>query len=122
MNTEEHDDLWELLGKARQPAPSPFFSRNVLREVRGLQQERRSLWASFFFRWQPLTATVCVAALLTGSWIASIRQEAEEQRQRQQLLVMAEKVFTSPDYGVIKDLDELLESEKNSAWLTADVN
>ncbi|HEV7402564.1 MAG TPA: hypothetical protein VGO11_06555 [Chthoniobacteraceae bacterium] len=119
MNTEEHDDLWELLGKARQPAPSPFFSRNVLREVRGLQQERRSFWAGFFFRWQPLTATVCVAALITGSWIASNRRQAEE---RQQLLVMAEKVYTSPDYGVIKDLDELLDSEKNSAWLSADVN
>jgi hypothetical protein len=121
MNTEEHDDLWELLGKARQPAPSPFFSRNVLREVRGLQQERRSLWAAFFFRWQPLTATVCVAALIAGSWIASNRRQADEQQQ-QQLLVMAEKVYTSPDYGVIKDLDELLDSEKNSAWLSADVN
>ena len=119
MNTEEHDDLWELLGKARQPAPSPFFSRNVLREVRGLQQERPS-WTRFFFRWQPLTATICLAALLTGNWIASNHRRAEEQRQ--QLLVMAEKVYTSPDYGVIKDLDELLDSEKNSAWLTADVN
>ena len=120
MNTEEHDDLWELLGKARQPAPSPFFSRNVLREVRGLQQERRSPWISFFFRWQPLTATVCIAAVLAGSWVAASRREAEEQRH--QLMLMAERVYTSPDYGVIKDLDELLDSEKNSAWLTADVN
>lgn len=120
MNTEDHDDLWELLGKARQPAPSPFFSRNVLREVRGLQQERRTVWASLFFRWRPLTATVCVAALLTGSWLAASHRQAEEQRQ--QLLVMAERVYTSPDYAVIKDLDELLDSEKNSAWLTADVN
>ena len=121
MNTEEHDDLWELLGKARQPAPSPFFSRNVLREVRGLEQERRASWTSFFFRWQPLTATVCVAAVLAGSWIASHRHDDEEQ-QRQQLIVMAERVYSSPDYAVITDLDELLDSEKNSAWLTADVN
>ena len=120
MNTEEHDDLWELLGKARQPAPSPFFSRNVLREVRGLQQERRPAWLSFLLRWQPLTATVCVAALLTGSWVASSHRQAEEQRR--QLMSMAERVYTSPDYGVIKDLDELLDSEKNSAWLSADVN
>lgn len=122
MNNEEHDDLWELLGKARQPAPSPFFSRNVLREVRGLQQERRTSWTSFFFRWQPLAATVCVAALVTGSWIASIHRQDAEHQQQQQLMVMAEKVYTSPDYGVIKDLDELLDSEKNSAWLSADVN
>ena len=31
---EEHDELWQLLGKANQPQPSPFFSRNVLRAIR----------------------------------------------------------------------------------------
>jgi hypothetical protein len=34
MNSEEQDALWELLGKAKEPAVSPFFSRNVLRELR----------------------------------------------------------------------------------------
>ena len=34
MNTEEHDDLWHLLGKAKVPEVSPFFSRNVLRALR----------------------------------------------------------------------------------------
>ena len=34
MNTEEHDDLWQLLGKARTPSVSPFFSRNVVRAAR----------------------------------------------------------------------------------------
>ena len=31
---EEHDELWQLLGQARQPQVSPFFSRNVLRAIR----------------------------------------------------------------------------------------
>jgi hypothetical protein len=34
MKNEEHDDLWELLGRARPVKASPMFSRNVLRAVR----------------------------------------------------------------------------------------
>jgi hypothetical protein len=57
--------------------------------------------------------------LVTAGWIATERRQAQEQEQRQ-LLAMAERVFTSPDYGVINDLDELLDSEKNAAWLGGD--
>jgi hypothetical protein len=30
----ENDALWRLLGKSRPPSASPFFARNVLREIR----------------------------------------------------------------------------------------
>ena len=30
----ENDALWNLLGKASHPEASPFFARNVLREIR----------------------------------------------------------------------------------------
>jgi len=30
----ENDALWDLLGKASHPKASPFFARNVLREIR----------------------------------------------------------------------------------------
>ena len=119
MTPEDHDDLWELLGKARQPVASPFFSRNVLREIRGMQQERRASWTSLFFRWQSLTASVCLAALVAAGLLASHHRDAEvqQQQQQQQLLAMAERVSTSPDYSVINNLDELLDAEKNAAWL-----
>ena len=39
----ENDALWCLLGKARQPEVSPFFSRNVLREIRQAQPPRAPL-------------------------------------------------------------------------------
>jgi hypothetical protein len=119
MNTEEHDDLWQLLGKARQPAAAPFLSRNVLREIRGMQQESGTSWSSFLFRWQSLVATLCLSAMVAGAWVAADRRQAEEQRQ---LLAMAERVYTSPDFAVIADLDELLNSEKNAAWLGGEIN
>ncbi|MEM7697994.1 MAG: hypothetical protein AAF236_06280 [Verrucomicrobiota bacterium] len=42
MNDNDREDsaVWELLKEARSVEPSPFFARNVLREIR-LQSERR---------------------------------------------------------------------------------
>ena len=40
MNNEERDDLWQLLGRAKETAVSPFFSRNVLRSIR--EEESRA--------------------------------------------------------------------------------
>ena len=39
MNADDNDKLWELLGKTRQPAVSPFFARNVLRAVRQEEED-----------------------------------------------------------------------------------
>ena len=52
MNTEEHDDLWILLEKARTPQPSPFFSRNVLRAIREQQHTRSPGLAGWLRRWR----------------------------------------------------------------------
>jgi hypothetical protein len=62
----ENDPLWDLLGKARQPArPSPFFSRNVLRRVR----EERPAPAP---RWMPRWLAPAALALLVGGFAASL--------------------------------------------------
>jgi len=121
MQPEDHDDLWQLLGRARQPKVSPFLARNVVREVRMLQQERRSPFLAFLWRWQPLAATACLALLLTGGGFA-LKEHRRQVREQQQLLSIAERVYASPDYTVINNLDELIDSEKNAAWLTADLN
>lgn len=65
METPEHQDpAWQLLLKARRVEPSPFFARDVLREVRQLA-EQRSDWYSFWqglFRRPLLLASGGVAA------------------------------------------------------------
>lgn len=39
-NSEKNDPVWKLLGAARRVEADPFFSRNVVREVRQLQSEQ----------------------------------------------------------------------------------
>ena len=71
---DEHDDLWKLLGKARPPAVSPFFARNVVREVRGLHQEQPGFFATLRRRWQLTLATAaagCVIAAVASQFIVN---------------------------------------------------
>jgi hypothetical protein len=112
MNTEEQDDLWDLLGRAKTPAVSPFFSRNVLRVLRE-QQEKFGFFLWLRRRW-PVTA-IGMCALATVVSFTVIQQ----MRQPDPVVVLAQQVSVSPDYQVISNLDELLDSERNSVWLEA---
>jgi len=72
-NSEDKDPIWDLLNQASKREPSPFFSRNVIREVRKLESE--TSWAARFaslFR-SPLAvtasvATVAIAAVAISIW------------------------------------------------------
>jgi cytochrome c-type biogenesis protein CcmH/NrfG len=139
MKNDEQDDLWELLGRAKAPHVSPFFSRNVLRAIRAEEQEKPlALW--FRWRWLTLSASACgmvVAAIIAFQHVAAPQisstavvaqqsQPLEQQLQTQepaqasqpdQVAVLAQQVSASPDYQVINHLDELLASEETSVWL-----
>lgn len=112
MNTEEHDDLWNLLGKAKATKASPFFSRNVLRAIRESQPEKRNL-----FVWLRARGRFAAIAMGVAAVVAVVSVEREERPDP--LLVLAGQVSASPDYQVINHLDELLDSEQNSVWLEA---
>jgi hypothetical protein len=115
MNTEEHDDLWRLLGRAKQPKVSPFFSRNVLREIRAMRQERPGFVSWLRAHWKAPVFATCALALVLG---AMLRQDAtRDTSEDRQLLAFAETVSRSPDYAVIGHLDELLDADDNSVWL-----
>jgi hypothetical protein len=45
----DKDALWDLLGKAKPVSVSPFFSRNVVREIR--RNPARPLVPPFLLRW-----------------------------------------------------------------------
>ena len=111
MNTDEHDDLWSLLGKAKAPAASPFFSRNVLRAIREAAPEKRGVFGWLRARWQLAAAGVC-AVLVAGSIIAPRADQPD-----QTTVLLAKEVSQSTDYHVISNLDELLASEESSVWL-----
>ena len=115
MNTEEHDDLWQVLGRAKQPAVSPFFSRNILRDIRAMRQERPGVLGWLRDHWKaPVLATCAIVIVAGAAWRQQASQEAADDRQ---LLAFAETVSQSPDYSVIGHLDELLDTDENSVWL-----
>jgi hypothetical protein len=114
MNTDEQDDLWRLLGHAKAPSVSPFFSRNVLRAIREEKQEKPGLLAWLNWRWVTLAASVCVLVVASG---VALHHPASQPPQADPVMVLAQQVSTSPDYQVINHLDELLASEETSVWL-----
>ncbi len=118
MNHEEHDELWDLLGKAKEPRPSPFFSRNVLRALREERSARPGIFGWLRRRWQFAALAAGGLALVTLAFIPyeSARPDAAP---ADSLLLAAQEVSASPDYQVISNLDDLLDSERNSVWLEA---
>jgi hypothetical protein len=118
MKTEEHDELWELMGRAKAPTPSPFFSRNVLRAIREEAQEKPGFLLWLRAHWQMAAAGTCAVALAAAF---AVIQFAPKQ-QPDQALLLVQQVSNSPDLQVISNLDELLDSERNSVWLEASIN
>ena len=119
--SDEHDDLWKLLGKARQPAASPFFARNVVREVRDLRREQPGLLTMLRSRWKFAVAAAvasCVAVVVAVDYF----EQNHRSRQIDSLMAITEQVSNSPDFYVINDLDDLLASEESSVWLDSSVN
>jgi hypothetical protein len=115
MNTEpcKHnpaDPLWDLLGKARPVEVSPYFARNVLREVR-LAQARRpaepalGLASLLLKRWKIILAG-CAALCVVAATSTVFFQDHKNTL-----------VLRSGDVEVICNLDEFLASEDSALWL-----
>ena len=112
---DEHDDLWQLLGKARKPVVSPFFSRNVVRTIREEQQDRGTAWHGWLIaHWR--MAAVAMAVILIATSIEFAPQD-ESIAALDPLDQAAQEVASSPDFSVIENLDALLASEDNDVWL-----
>jgi hypothetical protein len=124
MKHEEHDDLWELLGRARPVKASPMFSRNVLRALRQLEPEKgRGFvdWLRAGWNWVAVTgaaaAVICLTLSLRTSHPAASRQVAAASADNAAL----EEVLRSPDLSVIANLDMLVAMDDNDLWLDSKV-
>lgn len=119
MKREDDQELWDLLGKAGEPpAPSPFFARNVLREIRRQPawRERLAPWLS----WRRLIPATAVAAAVAAATLSlqnpgSVAPEAEP-------LPEAVAQLDEIDFEVVADLDNLLAMEEDSLWTDGDVS
>ena len=125
MNSENNDGLWRLLGRAKTPEVSPFFSRNVLREIRADDQERHSPlaramgWIVGPARWPAIGGVillVCFSLLGINQREQQNAGNASAREQSKQEMVLAQQLAKNPDSEVIKHLDELLVFEDNAVW------
>jgi hypothetical protein len=113
MKREDDEQLWDLLGRAAAPKPSPFFARNLLRKIR--QQPR---WLSFAWNWLnprrlvPLSGVALVA--LVGALLITHNPSFRQQSGDKELDLLTR--IDPQDYEVVADLDDLVASDENSLW------
>jgi hypothetical protein len=111
MEPEDDKELWDVLGRLPEPTLSPFFARNVLREIRQKPThfERLRNWFSLrrLIGASAVAAVAVALALVThhpGSRTASSSDSD----------VVAK--IDPQDYEVVADLDELIAWDENSVW------
>ncbi len=115
MNHDEHDELWNLLGKARQPKASPFFAANVLRAVRAESVEKAGFLAWLRAKWfLPAAAGACAAVVA----FLALRPAIPTTPGADPLEGIALAAAATPE--IVPTLDTLLASEDNSIWLAGD--
>ncbi len=109
MKRDDDQELWELLGQAAEQKVSPFFARNVLREIR-----KPGDWATLR-GWLNLRRLI-PAAGMAGALIAVVflRMHTSVAPLAGPPSDMLANV-DAQDYEVIADLDDLLASDDNNS-------
>ena len=112
MKREDDQQLWDLLGQAAEPKLSPFFARNVLRQIR---QEPR--WFGRARSWLRVRRLVPASGLALVAIAAIIFAHNPSLRQRPAAPEPDPVAkIDAQDYEVVADLDELLASGENNLW------
>jgi hypothetical protein len=112
MQREDDQQLWDLLGRTAKPKLSPFFARNVLREVR--QEASRFGRAQNWFSLRRLVAASAVAVVVIGMAIATHAPGWSQKSPESAPDVVAK--IDPQDFEVVADLDELLARDEDSLW------
>jgi hypothetical protein len=111
MEPEDDKQLWDVLGRLPGPTLSPFFARNVVRQIR--QKSTRFERARNWFNLRRLVAASAVAIVVVGMAIATHRPTS--QRTSASDLDVVAKIDPQ-DYDVVVDLDELIAWDENTVW------
>jgi len=112
MKREDDEELWDLLGKTRRPAISPFFSRNVVRQIR--QEQSVVATARRWFGSRRLIPAAAVAAAVLAT-LVSTRTPLGGPGSPESLPETVAQL-DAQDYEVVADLDDLLAWEEDSVW------
>ncbi|MEN3368798.1 MAG: hypothetical protein V7609_941 [Verrucomicrobiota bacterium] len=108
MKREDDEKLWDLLGHAAEPKISPFFARNVLREIR---ESRGSARMTGWLKWLVPATGVAVAVIAALFLRVQIPDRNHSDSLADQLAVME-----AQDSEVMADLDDLFASDDSTSW------
>lgn len=115
MNRDDDQELWDLLGKSQTPAVSPFFARNVVRQVR---QARN--WQQIAREWlvarRAVPATAVAAALCLAAIFTMLQKRLPDRARSQDDVPEVVAQLDPSDYEVVADLDDLLASQEDDSW------
>jgi len=111
MEPDDDKQLWDVLGRVPEPALSPFFARNVIRQIR--QEATRFERTRNWFSLRRLVAASAVAIVVVGMAIAT-HHPVSQTASANDLDVVAK--VDPQDYDVVADLDELIAWDENSVW------
>lgn len=118
---DEHDELWELLGKAKRPAVSMRFTQDVMRAIEKKESPFRRWLNSFGRPWVPVAAGAFALLLAGGGiWIGALDHRqgpAPEDVAFEEIANLDTQAAPEEDFEIINDLDSLLASEENRVWI-----
>jgi len=109
MKRDDDQELWDLLGRAAEPKTSPFFARNVLREIRKSGEGARLRgWLNLR---RLIPAAGMAAALIAVIFLRMQMSMAPLADPSSDMLANVDP----QDYEVVADLDDLLASDDNNS-------
>ena len=111
MKREDDQQLWDLLGQAQPAELSPFFARNVVREIRAHPGRFEQLRSWLFPR-----ILVPVAGLAVAVVAAMLVMHQPAPRNSVESAPDAIAAIDPQDYDVVADLDELLVTDESNLW------
>jgi hypothetical protein len=111
MEPQDDKELWDVLGRLPEPTLSPFFARNILREIRQKPRylERARNWLSA----RKIVGASAVAAVVTALAIVTHYPGPRTTSSTDSDVVAK---IDPQDYDVVADLDQLVAWDENSVW------
>lgn len=109
MKREDDQELWDLLGKADAPALSPFFARNVVRQIRQEPDWRESVRC-----W--LTPRRLIPAAAVALAIVATTLSIQPPQTSDDTVPETVAKLDPQDFEIVADLDDLIAMQEEGLW------